>query len=154
MCHSLGADRRRLATAGVTLPEYELVTIARKGTGAHCARHVEIAGVGTIRRRPVLPPIPDGCISVGVSQKVSKIQPACHSQAVRQRIAARWRRRSGTAASWLSSAGPVAGALLNADQGLAVGGSRMYQPVRRLRQSLARLAIDHRIEETTGLAAS
>src|SRR5262249_56194109 len=42
------------ASAGLALPERELIIVSRKGTGVYGARHVEIARVRAVRhRRPV-----------------------------------------------------------------------------------------------------
>src|ERR1051326_457197 len=45
----LHSDRRRLRAADITLAHHVFVAVAGKGAGAHGPRHVEIAGVGTVR---------------------------------------------------------------------------------------------------------
>src|SRR5438132_11521872 len=148
----LGPDRRRLRAADVALADEELVAVAREGAGADGPGDVEVAGVGAVRhRRPVRAAQARGLHDHRVFPE--DLEDAAGPLVGRHRlgtlrhgrVALGVRLRLRRLLPRLLRHRP----LLDADQRLAVRAIQDVDPAgpAGLGDALARLAVDHGIEE-------
>src|SRR5262249_24027155 len=147
-----GVNRGGWAPAGVALPERVRIIVARKGAGAHRARHVEIARVRAVRHgRPVCATDPrrlyqHWSLPEGLKDTAGFSIPRQHVSALgHDRVADRERLRLRRLLPWLL----WHWTLLDAKQGLAVGAVQEIHPARAadFGEALARLPIDHCVKE-------